>query len=204
MRGSVSPMEKIGTQRAEAVPRRHSTRLWKGWQREVGRVGYGVEVKSSDVAGGGNGLWATWYFLKGQIITYYEGRSLSREEALARQAEDPRNTTHFLSIGHHEIIDGLRDPATAVGCGGASFANTVVKRPGLINAKFVKRGQHAVTYMVLVATRDIQPGEEIYVAYKQSYFLDIFGIDPRDQFPTVLISDLKELGLYTEDLLANS
>lgn len=172
--------------------RRRGTRLWEGWQQDVGRVGAGVEVRPSDVPDAGNGLWAVWGFEKNQIITYYEGTLLSREEALHVQQTDPRAASHFISLGRHTILDGLRDPQTAIGCGGASFVNTVIKRPDLINARFARKDRDGMEYVVIVATRHINPGEEIYVAYKQSYFQEIHGIERRWLLRTVLISEMQK------------
>lgn len=123
-------------------------------------VGSGVEVKESTIAGGGNGLFATIPFAKGDVITEYAGKELSRAEA--RRAKVQTHILHVRDSGAY--IDGIRQKGRAKGKGGASFANHA--RQTDTNSKIdVAGGGPFMNRAFLRATKVVKPGEEIFHFY---------------------------------------
>lgn len=121
-------------------------------------------VSASLIHGAGNGLFAKEPIHKNQVITWMEGRLLSRDEARALP-----DTSYCFSLNFFEVLDGLRTPQ--IQRGGASFANhsfDCKKR----NAKFVVRFDKAThrNDVLLKATRDIASDEEILVNYGRGYW----------------------------------
>jgi hypothetical protein len=125
-------------------------------------IGHGVQVKPSNIPTAGLGLFSgpRKAFLKGEIITEYCGRVITRLEANERRRRDSRLASHMRATGDHRyIIDGLRNPRD--GLGGGSFAN---QGPG-INAKIINVGDK----VYLMATKNIPNNEEVLVHYGADY-----------------------------------
>lgn len=128
-------------------------------------IGDGVQVKASTIPTAGLGLFSgpRKAFLRGEIITEYCGRVITRAEANERRRRDPRLASHMRATGDHRyIIDGHRNPRD--GSGGGSFAN---QGPG-INAKIVNIGDK----VYLMATKNIPKNEEVLVHYGNDYVWD--------------------------------
>lgn len=144
-------------------PAPHGPRGADAWIRDAAAaptVGHGVSVRPSRMAGGGKGLFADRVFAKGDIITRYSGRKISRSEADRLRREDAGNASHMRKTGDQRfIIDGLREPV--VGRGGGSFANQAHGPADANNAKFHNVGGG----VVLVATKPIRRGGEVTIFY---------------------------------------
>lgn len=153
---------RIGTSRF--IRARDVKVLWPGKT-----IGDGLEVKESRIPGAGNGLFATTDFLRNDVITLYEGESVSRDEALRRLA------THSKSIYRDLVIDGLKVPE--IGRGGGSFINDPQKK-SMYNAELVpvdhpvikNRKISKAVGVYVRATKWIRPGDEIYVSYGRGGF----------------------------------
>jgi hypothetical protein len=156
--------------------------------------GDGICVGPSKVGeDAGHGLFATRNFRKGEIITEYDGDIVDRKTAIAMKQHGQMSHLRKLGTGRL-VISGLRFPSP--GRGGGSFANHDAENA---NAGFktcsgdgihgVERGgdnlhlgriSFGMTYAppggddlareFLVATRDIQAGQEITLKYNPSYF----------------------------------
>lgn len=135
-------------------------------------VGRGVEIKKSQIENAGNGLFATRYFKKGEVVTKYSGEIISRKDADELRGKE--KDTHFFAIAMgREVISGLTDPKEAFGKGGGSFANDSRGNKSLpYNGKLQvihdeKKGQDSG---YITAISDINPGDEIFVNYGKDYW----------------------------------
>ena len=139
----------------------------------VATLGFGVEVKESQIPDAGLGLFVEVKFYKGDLITEYDGAVISREEALVLR--DRGLDTHVRSINRDFLINGHFAPVE--GRGGASFANDFPKH---YNVKFVTKdkslmgdnrpGLNVLGGVYLQALRDIEAGEELYVSYGKDFW----------------------------------
>ena len=134
----------------------------------------GVEIKRSNIPNAGLGLFASKKFSKGDTVTEYDGVIIDRNTAM--QLREDRKDTHIVALTvQHSAIDGLKKQIS--GRGGASFANDINDTkdynvtfcrtskiiPGLPDTR---TGTFTdLTRVFLKATKDINPGEEIYVNY---------------------------------------
>lgn len=128
-------------------------------------VGYGVEVRQSNLPHAGNGLFAApgWVFTSNDIITEYEGKSISRPALRALKAiRDPTLLTHIACIaGGHHCSDGIKLPVADQG--GGSFANDPYGSRYKVNATIVEIGN--VLYVKVKQGKLIKSNEEIFVNY---------------------------------------
>jgi SET domain-containing protein len=126
----------------------------------------GIEIRKSRIPNAGLGLFATQNFKKSRLITEYQGKLISRAEAV-----NTENPSHICClVAQHSYIDGLRIPRK--GAGGGSFANDAMDSKKN-NAKYTKRWREKMGRYVLYlqATKDIRNGEEIYVSYDKTYWI---------------------------------
>jgi hypothetical protein len=140
-------------------------------------VGNGVSVRPSSLQtmhgiNAGNGLFADRPFAVDECITEYEGQEIEKDTAKALRKIHFKYTSHCRAAGDGIVIDGYRDPLLAVGHGGASFANDGAMW-GLNNSELVNIRDPMLkhrTRIFLVATRNIMPGDEIFVSYGTGYW----------------------------------
>lgn len=129
-------------------------------QLGLGTVGHGLEVRPSSIVGAGLGLFATRRFAAGAWVTVYAGQRISMQEA--RRRRDAGRSTHICAYGG-SVMDGLREPVNAAGCG--SFAN----HSGTPNAAYGIPAALATLGTICVrALRDILVGDEITCDYGRS------------------------------------
>jgi uncharacterized protein len=142
-------------------------------------IGNGVTVKPSELKapGAGNGAFVTVNIKKHQLITEYDGKVIDKARADYLRSKGFDTHIRGLTFGYL-AIDGLKRPV--FGRGGASFANDP-KVKELCNVKFVKtekvilngakrEGIYAIERIFLKATKDIDPGSELYVDYGKDYW----------------------------------
>lgn len=111
-------------------------------------IGDGVAVDWTPI---GWSLRTTRAFARGEVITQYCGRLLSRKEA-----SHTTRTSHLCSTrGRGEVIDGLKRPIRGVG--GGSFAN----HSDNPNARILR----TVQGVFLQATSLLSPGQTITIRY---------------------------------------
>lgn len=132
-------------------------------------IGNGVEVKPSTLEGAGNGLFACIDFESGDIITEFCGKFITKMEADALKSELKHTHVRTVDFGYL-YIDGLKDPISATGKGGASFSNH--KRISEANSKFHKvyDTKSARNKIYLKATKRILKDEEIFTNYGKTYW----------------------------------
>lgn len=128
-----------------------------------------VIVKSSLIPNAGEGVFAKKKIPKGMLIGYYLGTYLTMEEA----RELYKKNEHHYFFGTPECankpetpyIDGIRDHYTSK----VNFAPNKIngKEANLINVHFKKFCKEPLVR--LFASRDILPGEELYVSYGSDY-----------------------------------
>ncbi|KEP61768.1 UNVERIFIED_CONTAM: SET domain containing lysine methyltransferase KMTox [Hammondia hammondi] len=112
---------------------------------------------------------------KGQIITEFVGWLVDRD--LAESYRKQRTASHIVAVQKGFLyIDGAKEPA--YGMGGGSFANDgseFLGGPGN-NAQFYHWFDDELgrTRVFLRATADIKNGEEIFVPYHKTYWVDNF------------------------------
>ena len=139
--------------RLHGLPHGHKL-MWPG-----ATIGQGLAVVPSQLHDAGMGLFATMDFMKGDVITIYEGEHIYKEEACKREVK-----THMASICSRLVIDGIKRPEN--GIGGGSFVNDPRNRM-MRNAEFktAREGYKRKYGVYLVATRHITSGQEIYASY---------------------------------------
>ena len=137
-----------------AAPSLHGT--YKGVS-----IGHGIKVDDSLLLPEGKGLIADRKFQKGEVITWFEGRKVDLNEYEALLNEDPSIFTYSLGVTENFTLVGEQTPRE--GIGGGSFVNDVAP----YNTKFIRK--HSVM-VLLVATRDIEPGEEFRLNYGSAFW----------------------------------
>lgn len=119
-----------------------------------------VEVKTSTIPGAGKGLFALNFIPRNSRIVEYKGKVRTWDEA---RLDASNGYIYFLKPNY--VIDARDFPKTL-----ARYANDA---KGLVhskgrdnNARFEAQGLR----VFLVSARDIEPGEEILVAYGKGYW----------------------------------
>jgi len=132
-------------------------------------IGYQVEVKPSQIKHAGLGLYSKIVFRKGQAITEYDGKIIDWDQA--KELREKKQATHVRTlVSQFYCIDGLKKPL--VGRGGGSFCNDSRGSGFANNATFKKKYDSGGIrdQVFIVAKRDIEPGEEIFVSYGTGYW----------------------------------
>ncbi|MCW7554049.1 hypothetical protein NX722_15765 [Endozoicomonas gorgoniicola] len=124
-------------------------------------IGHGIKVDDSLLLPQGKGLIADRKFQKGEVITWFEGRKVDLNEYEALLNEDPSIFTYSLGVTENFTLVGEQTPRE--GIGGGSFVNDVAP----YNTEFIRK--HSVMAL-LVATRDIEPGEEFRLNYGSAFW----------------------------------
>ncbi|RLN49955.1 hypothetical protein BBJ28_00019985 [Nothophytophthora sp. Chile5] len=119
----------------------------------------GVEVRASKIAGAGQGLFATQKHVKDAVVCEYMG--IVWPNRVAWKLEDK---SYLMKLGDGKYVDALHSPQVL-----ARYINDCLGRRGGFNVRFEK--QPSGGKADVVALRDIQPGEELYVDYGRMYWL---------------------------------
>lgn len=119
-----------------------------------------LEVKTSTITGGGNGLFSKTFIPKGSRILEYRGDITSW-----KKVKDDADNAYIYFVKPNHVIDARHHPKSL-----GRYANDA---KGLVsikgksnNAKFENDGLR----VFMVATKDIQPWEEIFIQYGRSYW----------------------------------
>ncbi len=162
-----------------------------------------VCVNESWIPGAGYGLFACKKVMYGETVCIYWGKRLSTSEALklsdksylmrlgeqvyidalecvgkdlSVSISSPDNTT--LLSNSSTIIDNTafgvaRIPESSNACINICLARYIndCRNPLLYNVQFKKDPEHGIAYVV--AIRDIEPGEELFVDYGKWYWLSL-------------------------------
>lgn len=151
-----------------------------------------TEIKPSAIPGAGNGLYAVVSIEKGQVIGELGGRLVSAEDY-------PAGNSYLASIPEcaweetqpYKFLDAKDFGANV---SRINFAPKTIKG---METHFQNAGIHQLCnfpYVIFVALRDINPGEEIWASYGPSYSYDKFMYLPevRDYFCGLLKIDCSE------------
>jgi hypothetical protein len=126
-----------------------------------------------------NGLFACSHITAGTPITTYGGMGVQCPRDISHL--HPSTTSHYKTLMHIPqagpyVIDGFREPR--LGFGLAQFCNAG-KSPQQINAKFegsqaeaadTSTHKNSKLGIYIIATRQIEPGEEILLSYATHYW----------------------------------
>lgn len=133
-------------------------------------IGDGVVVEPSEIPGGGNGLFATRFYKKGQLITGVDGTLISHKEADDLKAKGQHTHIRTL-IRQHLCVDGLKKWPAPEGRGGGTYANDGRDEyDNNAEFKIVTILDGTLPLCFLKATQDIEDGEEIMVSYGRQYW----------------------------------
>lgn len=119
----------------------------------------GVKVADSTISGAGKGLFATKHFEKGHVICEYAPRGVYH---IGPSSEIPNDNMYVLTMDSNTHVDGS-DPHAGFG----RYANTIYEGNDKyhLNAAFqLLKGK-----LWLFATRNIEPGQEIFCDYGDDY-----------------------------------
>ncbi|KAE8977898.1 hypothetical protein PR003_g22079 [Phytophthora rubi] len=119
----------------------------------------GVEVRASNIPRAGQGLFATRFYAEGSIVCVYTGVVLSNHQAWKLP-----DKSYLMKLGDGKYVDALHCPEVL-----ARYINDCRGRRGGFNVRFDKRPQDERADVV--ALRDVQPGDELYVDYGRLYWL---------------------------------
>jgi len=134
--------------------------------------------KKSSIPNSGDGLFATRAFSKGEAVTWYDGDLVFVLKVKGKMNTEKKGVywSHWRSVPEHDlVVRGIRRGFGAFeGRGGASLANHDRNRQNCSfknSTKFVSMFFEddfqwwPVRLMLLVATRDIFEGDEVFVDY---------------------------------------
>jgi len=118
-------------------------------------------VKRSLLPGAGKGLFTKKFIKRGSRIVEYKGR-ISTWREVARKDED---NPFIFFVKRNHVIDAA--PYKQAIARFANDANGINKIRGIRNnAEYIQDG----TRIFITAKKDIEPGEEIFVAYGKEYW----------------------------------
>lgn len=164
--------------------------LWRSEPalRTVCALDQGVRAAPSGLPAAGLGLWTQRRFAKGDLVTWYDGPCVEppclaaakeHGQGEEEEGEDRRCpiTSHWKSLRHDLVIDGLRTPRA--GHGGASFANDGRDQvPANVAYVLWQPAHHGGAALppacYLRALRELRAGEELFVSYGRGYWTRTF------------------------------
>lgn len=161
--------------------------------RSLSAAGNGVVIKKSNIPILGKGLFATRQFVPGEWITEYAGTTiLSQADAEKKTKNNAKAGSHYrtaFSGTGGQIIAGIKNASKCKNHGAASFANDAFNQTVENNASFhnltceqwplsqwlrsdvkLEDKHPAGVRVFLKADKLIQPGEEIFASYGDSYW----------------------------------
>lgn len=134
-----------------------------------------LEIKPSSIPQSGKGLFTRIFIPKGTRILEYKGKITTWKEV-----KDDYTNVYLYTIKPNHVIDARHDKKVLARY--INDAKGLVKIKGLSNnAEFVNEGLRAF----VVATKDIQPGSEIFVSYGKPYWDTVrknIKIDEKNKF----------------------
>jgi len=119
-----------------------------------------LEVKSSTIAGGGKGLFTKTFIPKATRIIEYRGTITTWAKV-----KDDADNAYIYFLKSNYVIDGRNHPKS-LGRYANDAKGLVKTKDKSNNAKFSDEGLR----VFIIASKDIQPGEEIFVEYGRSYW----------------------------------
>lgn len=131
-----------------------------------------VKIKTSQLPNAGKGLFALVEFKRGDIVCEYEGEIVTWAECEKRSNEGHEGYAFFMT--KNRCVDAYFTP-WAFGRY-ANDARGVGRVEGLRNnAQYEIKRRDGVQKVFIVATRTIQPGQEVFVHYGDDYWRYLDG-----------------------------
>ena len=119
-----------------------------------------LEVKTSTIPGAGKGLFTNSFIAKGSQIVEYKGTITTWEKV-----KDDASNGYIYFLKPNYVIDGRDHPKSLARY--ANDAKGLSKTKGKANnARFLNEGLR----VFLIATKDIDAGEEIFADYGRNYW----------------------------------
>lgn len=120
-----------------------------------------LTIKPSSLPGAGQGLFTTQFIPKGTLIIEYKGRISAWKDV----NHDNGNNGYIYYVNRNHVIDASKYPSELARY--ANDARGLTKVPGITNnAEYSEEGKK----VYIRAKKNIQPGEEILVAYGKEYW----------------------------------
>ena len=126
-----------------------------------------VKIKPSRIPQAGNGLFSNRRFQKGELVCEYTGKVLTLLQAI----RTPDKTYMMGGFGLNVHLDAQECPESM-----GRYINDP-RNPELLNVEFVKLRD--ARKALVVATRDIEVDEELYVSYGEGYWRVHEGVEMR-------------------------
>ncbi len=124
-----------------------------------------LHVDESTIAGAGKGLFASKPIKRGEIVAEYWGNLITEEQASAQYAAG--GGTYLYRTHDGRVMDA--EPVDECIAKYANDARGASFQPGLINnVRFEERAKK----VLLIASRNIHPGDEILINYGRDYWRD--------------------------------
>lgn len=121
----------------------------------------GLYTKKSNLPGAGKGLFTKNFIAKGVVIIEYLGKISSWKDADHRDGTN----VYIYYLSKHHVIDAFAYKKALARY--ANDANGFSKKKDLKNnARYENEGLKAY----IIASKDISPGEEIFVSYGKEYW----------------------------------
>lgn len=157
-------------------------------KKRLPTIGDGLVLLTSGIKGAGYGLFTTMYHERGSLVTFYDGKILTYQEAKKHTKEETshmralfpmRYTIRGDQLEDGRIIKSERDGPLLIGHGGGAWINDPISDPNFnINVVFdwldVNRDPFELNVdkkiIVLVAIKNITPFSEIFVSYGEDYW----------------------------------
>lgn len=117
-------------------------------------------VETSQIPNSGRGLFTAIDIEKDEVISVFKGEILSDEEIKSRT--ESGDDDYFMNLPNGDILDCKQTDCFAKYANDAEGSDTGFKNNCIISMD----GDD----VVLVATRDIESGEEIFVEYGENYW----------------------------------
>ncbi len=119
-----------------------------------------LEVKESTLPGSGQGLFTKIFIAKGTRIIEYTGRITTWKEV-----KNDWSNVYLYTVNSRHVIDARYRKKSLARY--ANDARGLSRIKGVTNnAEFLNEGLHAF----VIAKKDIQPGDEIFVDYGKEYW----------------------------------
>lgn len=120
-----------------------------------------LAIRPSVLPGAGNGLFTTQFIPKGTLIIEYKGKVSAWKDV----NHDNGNNGYIYYVNRNHVIDASKHPNELARY--ANDARGLTKVRGVNNnAEYAEEGKK----VFIRAKKNIQPGEEILVAYGKEYW----------------------------------
>lgn len=120
-----------------------------------------TEVKRSGLPGAGKGLFAKAFIPKGMLIVEYKGKITTWKDV----KHDDGSNGYIYYVTRNHVIDACRRQSALARY--ANDARGIGRVKGLVNnAEYVEIGNK----VYIKSTKDIEKGQEIFVAYGKEYW----------------------------------